>query len=122
MRRFHLTKSNKWDAPKDILLVSKRQQVTASQERKHREYNKTNEEYWSNVIHETRSKRRKLLASQNNSNEDKENTPHGSDVERLTVTEIKAKLKELGVSTLVRKLEKLQQILRRAEQSIHDQV
>ena len=29
VRKFHLTKSNKWDAPKDILLASKRQQITS---------------------------------------------------------------------------------------------
>ena len=47
VRIFHLTKSNKWDAPKDILLVSKRLQFTSQHELEPRVYKKRNGEYWS---------------------------------------------------------------------------
>ncbi len=52
VRKFHLTKSNKWDAPKDILLVSKRLQFTSQLEREPRAYTKRNGEYWSTEIKE----------------------------------------------------------------------
>jgi hypothetical protein len=42
VRTYHLTKSNKWDAPRDILLASKRLQVTGEQARKRRGYQKAN--------------------------------------------------------------------------------
>jgi hypothetical protein len=42
VRKFHLTKSNKWDAPK---LVPKRPQITGQHERVRRGYNKSNTEY-----------------------------------------------------------------------------
>ena len=63
VRKFHLTKSNKWDAPKDILLASKRQQITSEHARVHRHYTKSNTEYWSTEIRESRNKRRKLSAA-----------------------------------------------------------
>ena len=109
VRKFHLTKSNKWDAPKDILLASKRQQITSEHERVHRHYTKSNTEYWSTEIRESREKRRKLSAAH-----DDEVTKDSSDVDiqSLSANEIKEKLKELGVPTRVRKLEKLRDILK----------
>jgi hypothetical protein len=62
VRKFHLTKSNKWHTPKDILLVTKRLQITGQNERVRRGYKKSNTEYWSTDIKETRGKRRKLSA------------------------------------------------------------
>ena len=101
--KFHLTKSNKWDALKHILLVTKRLQVTSQHEREHRTYRKRNTEYWSTEITEKRTKRRKLLGAPN------VQTPDSNlDIENLSIIEIKEKLKELGVQTL----EKLQDILR----------
>ena len=109
VRKFHLTKSNKWDTPKDILLVTKQLQITGQHERVRRGYNKSNTEYWSNEIKEARSKRRKLSAASavelTESNSDSVLT-----IENLSAFEIKEKLKELGVQTRVRKLEKLQDI------------
>jgi hypothetical protein len=107
-----LTKSNKWDAPKDVLLVGKRLQVTSEQEREPTTtYHKRNVDYWSHEIKEARSKRcRKLLdspcpASQESNSEDT------LDVESLSIAEVKERLKELGVQTRFRKLEKLKHIL-----------
>ncbi len=118
IRKFHLTKSNKWDAPKDILLVTKRLQITGQHERVRRGYNKSNTEYWSTEIKEARSKRRKLSAASAvelpESNSDSVLT-----IENLSAFEIKEKLKELGVQTQVRKLEKLQDILKEALQRLN---
>ena len=103
----------KWDAPKDILLVSKRLQVNSEQERKHRIYRKANNEYWSSDIKETRGNRRTLLLSPNS--ECQENNARSTpDIQSLTIGEIKEKLKQLGVKTRARKLEKLQDILQKA--------
>ena len=118
IRKFHLTKSNKWDAPKDILLVTKRLQITGQHERVRRGYNKSNTEYWSTEIKEARSKRRKLSAASAvelpESNSDSVLT-----IENLSAFEIKEKLKELGVQTQVGKLEKLQDILKEALQRLN---
>ena len=113
VRKFHLTKSNKWDAPKDILLVTKRLQVTGQHERIRRAYNKSNAEYWSTEIRESRSKRRKLSAA--SPVEIPDSIPENVlDVHDVSALEIKEKLKELGVQTRVRKLEKLQEMLKQA--------
>jgi hypothetical protein len=113
-----LTKSNKWDAPKDVLLVGKRLQVTSEQERTTRTYHKRNVDYWSHEIKEARSKRRRKLldspcpASQESNSEDTLEL----DVESLSIAEVKERLKELGMQTRFRKLEKLKHILRKALQ------
>ena len=115
VRKFHLTKSNKWDAPRDILLVTKRLQITGQHERVRREYNKSNTEYWSTEIRESRSKRRKLsdvlpaeIPLPDSISQDVAN------IQNLSALEIKEKLKELGLQTRVQKLEKLQEILKQA--------
>ena len=91
VRTFHLTKSNKWDAPKDILLVSKRLQVNSEQERKHRIYRKANNEYWSSDIKETRGNRRTLLLSPNS--ECQENNARSTpDIPSLTLVKSKKNL------------------------------
>ena len=88
--------------------ASKRQQITSEHARVHRHYTKSNTEYWSTEIRESRNKRRKLSAAH-----DDEVTEGGSDldIQSLSANEIKEKLKELGVPTRVRKLEKLRDIL-----------
>lgn len=111
VRKFHLTKSNKWDAPKDVLLASKRLQITGQQEREKRRYNKSNADYWSTEILETRRKRRRLPAAPSEKIPES-NPDYVLDIQNLSAFEIKQKLKELGVQTKVRKLEKLQDILR----------
>ncbi|XP_028410462.1 uncharacterized protein LOC114533075 [Dendronephthya gigantea] len=118
VRKFHLTKSNKWDAPKNVLLVGKRLQVTSEQERTTRSYYKRNIDYWSHEIKEARSKRRrKLLYSPSSCPASQESNAEDTlDVESLSIAEIKEKLKELGVQTRVRKLEKLKYILQKALQ------
>ena len=88
IRKFHLTKSNKWDALKDILLVNKRLQVTSKQERVRRSYNKTNSEYWSTEIKETRSKQRKLFNAPDPELQET-NSESVLAIESLTVSEIK---------------------------------
>lgn len=44
-RRVHLQRSNKRDAPKDVLVVGKRVEHLATSERAHRKYKKRNTSY-----------------------------------------------------------------------------
>ena len=95
------------------LLVTKRLQVTGQHERIRRAYNKSNAEYWSTGIRKSRSKRRKLSSA--SPVEIPDSIPENVlDVHDLSASEIKEKLKELGVQTRVRKLGKLQEILKQA--------
>jgi hypothetical protein len=94
-----LTKSNKWDAPKDVLLVGKRLQVTSEQERTTRTYHKRNVDYWSRDIKEARSKRRQKLLDSPCPTSQESNSDDTLDVESLSIAEVKERLKELGVQT-----------------------
>lgn len=88
VKKFHLTKSNKWDAPKDILLVTKRLQVTGQHERGHRGYKKLNTEYCSTEIKESRRKRRKLSDAPN-VQAPESNLENVLNIENLSAIEIK---------------------------------
>lgn len=103
-RRVHLRRSNKWDAPTDVLLVGKRVEHLSNCERITRPYFKRNKNYWEHAIKESCSKRLRVSAQ---INEEKE-----VDVNSLTANEIKLKLKELGILTKLRSLEKLKKLLR----------
>ena len=90
------------------------QKITSEHARVHRHYTKSNTEYWdkyrqSNTeIRESRNKRRKLSAAHDDVTEGSSDL----DIQSLSPNEIKEKLKELGVPARVRKLEKLQAILK----------
>ncbi|CAB4036720.1 Hypothetical predicted protein [Paramuricea clavata] len=111
VRKFHLTKSNKWDAPKDVLLVGKRLQVTSEQKRRTTTYHKRNVDYWSHEIREARSKRHRTLLDSPCPALQESNSEDTLDVESLSIADVKERLKELGVQTRIRKLEKLKHIL-----------
>ena len=114
-RRIHLQRSNKWDAPKDILLVGKRMEHLSEYERASREYKKQDAEYWNTKIHESRAKRPKICTEK----------PDGDAIlmtDDMTAEEIKSKLKERGITTRLRSLKKLQELFLntlREEQNIN---
>ena len=85
-------------------------QLTGEQARTTRTYRKRNDDYWSSEIIEARSKRRQVLLSSCT----EYNSSNILDVQSLLILEIKEKLKELGVQTRVRKLDKLRDILQKA--------
>ena len=60
LRRVHLHRSNKWDAPKDILLVGKMLEHLADCERATRKYIKQDVNYWKEGIKESRAKRHRV--------------------------------------------------------------
>jgi hypothetical protein len=59
-RRIHLQRSNKWDAPKDVLLVEKRIENLSDYERAPRKYRKQDANYWEMDIKESRAKRTRV--------------------------------------------------------------
>ncbi|KAK2550530.1 hypothetical protein P5673_028729 [Acropora cervicornis] len=106
-RRIHLQRSNKWDAPKDILLVGKRMEHLSEYERASRKYRKQEPEYWNMKIHESRAKRPKICTE-----------PPDDDVisgdlviDEMTAEDVKARLKNKGITTRLRSLKKLKELL-----------
>ena len=93
-RRIHLYKLNKWDAAKDVLLVSKRLENLQDFERKPREYTKKNAEYWETTIKEKRSILRKNLQTPADNTQEQDEAPN--DVVGMSPPEIRAKLKRMG--------------------------
>ena len=96
--------------------MGKQLQVTSKQERTTRTYHKRNVYYWSHEIKEARSKRRRKLLDSPCPASQESNSEDTLDVESLSIAEVKERLKELGVQTRFRKLEKLKHILRKALQ------
>jgi hypothetical protein len=60
-RIIHLAKSNKWDAVKDVLLVSKRVETLSSIHCTPRMYQKLNAQYWDNDLKEKRAKLKRKM-------------------------------------------------------------
>ncbi|XP_028394537.1 uncharacterized protein LOC114518738 [Dendronephthya gigantea] len=110
-RRIHLFKSNKWDAAKDVLLVSKRLENLQDYERKPREYIKKNAEYWDTTIKEKRSLLRKSIQTPDEHNQEQDA------VAEMSPPEIRAKLKKMGYPTKVRNAKRLQELYQIAIQS-----
>jgi hypothetical protein len=75
---------------------------------------KSNIEYWSTEIRESRRRKIKLSAAPDVEIPAEINSESVLDIENLSAVEIKEKLKELGVQTCVQKLEKVQDILKHA--------
>ena len=109
-RRIHLQKSNKWDAAKDVLLVSKRLELLSECERTPRNYKKRNAEYWETTIKEKRACRRAAMKD-SSSPADPNST---DDVANMTPENIKAKLAEMGIKTRLRNVKRLQELLENA--------
>lgn len=102
-RRVHLQRSNKWDAPTEVLRVGKRVEHLSQCERVRRTYQKQNRDYWGNTIKESRAKRHRISTEIIESNE--------VDIETLTADEIRKKLKDLGINTRYRCIKKLKEVL-----------
>lgn len=116
-RNIHLKRSNKWDAPKDVLLVEKRLENLAELERTPRRYNKRNEAYWNENITSSRAKRVRICTEC-----PEEILQLGEiTVENMTAEEIKVLLKEKGISTRLRSLKKLQELLYKTLQDVQFQ-
>ena len=106
-----MQRSNKWDAPKDVLIVGKRIEHLTECERTPRQYTKLNDSYWMEDIKTSRAKRQRICCEQS-VDTDENQQPLGIDIESLSADEIKLKLHELGIQTRLRSLKKLKELLR----------
>ena len=105
-RRVHLHRSNKWDAPKDILLVGKRLEHLADCERATRKYIKQDVNYWKEGIKESRAKRHRVCME-----EPKVGHLDFDMINNLTAEETKQRLKDMGIKTRYRCKQKLKELL-----------
>ena len=106
----HLQHSNKIDACASILKASLRQLHLQDQRRESREYTKRKHDYWQEDIF---TKRQRVPISNLVSGSERDND---SNVNQLTVVEVKAKLKYLGVSTRLRNEQKLRALLKQTQE------
>ena len=100
VRRIHLQKSNKWDAAQDVVLAEERLRVLSELKRTPRSYKKRANDYWSNGIKESRRRRLRLCDGE-------EVSDCSEDISTLTPEILRSRLKDLGVTTRVRKLDRL---------------
>lgn len=120
IKLIHQKRSNKQDQTYDDLITRKRMEflMDSGYEREKHKYTKTNESYWEEEIYTKNvSKKRKIEyeiaeAQIKYKKQQKENEPP---LEKMTLNELKSKLKVLGVSTKARKKEKLIMLIRDAE-------
>jgi hypothetical protein len=111
-RRIHVEKSNKWDAAKDVLMAEERLGVLSDSERTPRSYKKKADEYWSNEIREIKSRSKRLRLCR------EEEVADGLEhISTLTPEILKERLKNLGITTRVRKQRRLLDMYKVALQS-----
>ena len=113
-RRIYLQKSNKWDAPKDVLLVLKRQEHFSNFERTPRQYKKRKAAYWENDIKEKRAKQLSNIQAEKTTNLHELWESNQVDIQNMTPTDIRDGLKKMGLTTRARNLKKLQQMFKDA--------
>lgn len=114
-RRIHLNKSNKWDAPADVLLVSKRIERLNRHQRTPRSYNKRNSEYWDCELNQRRTKKKCIQTIENH--EDTGTSSEQVNVETYSPAELREELRKLGIKTKVRNLTLLQDVYKNALKS-----
>ena len=111
-----MQRSNKWDAPKDVLLLGKRLEHLADYKREPRSYNKRGTDYWNVSIHESRAKRAKFCIEV----PDYDSVSGDIRISDVTAEEIKVHLKDRGITIRLRSLKKLKELLLNTLR--HDQI
>ena len=95
-----ISKSNKWDSAKDVLLAEERLRVLSELGRTPRSHKKRASGYWSNGNKESQRKQLCLCDGEEVSDD-------SEDISTLTPEILRSQLKDLGVTTRVRKLDRL---------------
>ena len=117
VRSIYHNKSNKHDPCKEAILALKRIDHLQEFEREPNKYSKTNREYWSATIFEQRRKRPRLCVDPR---EDDDMEVISTDIDNMSVHDMKEKLREMKISTKVRRADKLREILRKALCDLND--
>jgi hypothetical protein len=107
----HHSKTNKWDTTVDALQVRKRIEHLISEncERDKRNYTKSTNEYWSDIIFKQRAAKKAKIYEEMSLVADKysENYPVPCSIDDLSVTEIRDELEKIRVKTRLKNREKL---------------
>jgi hypothetical protein len=111
-RRIHLAKSNKWDAAKDVLLVSKRVETLSSLHRTPRMYQKLNAQYWDNDLKEKRAKLKRKMEDEKKQMDENIHSNDEQNVESMSPAELRAGLAQYGIKTRVKNVKRLQEMFR----------
>ncbi|CAC5386757.1 unnamed protein product [Mytilus coruscus] len=117
IKTIHHSKTNKWDATLDVLQVRKRIKYLTSEncEREKRNYNKTSDSYWDDDIFQQRSAKKKKIVEEMAIVAKKYveyNNVSVSDMDNLSLDEIREELKKLGSRTRLRNRDKLLALLK----------
>lgn len=114
-RRVHLSKSNKWDAAGDVLLVSKRVESLAHLHRTPRTYEKRSDPYWKCDLKEKRAKLKHKIDDEKQAQVNENNNSNDEpDYMNMSPTELRDGLKTFGIKTRVRNAKRLQEMFRAA--------
>lgn len=107
-----MTKSNKWDATGDVLLVIKRVEATSEHQRITRSYIKKKAQYWDHEILEKKAKHKETRMGNSPQRETSIDEIHTDQIntEQMSPAELREELKSLGIVTRVRKLSRLQEM------------
>ena len=110
VRAIYHSKSNRHDACKEAVQALKRIDNLQNFERVPHKYTKNNTEYWTKEIYEQRRKRPRLCVDPRE--DDGIPTLTQDDIDKMSLCEIKEKLRELNVKTKLRSLVKLKELLK----------
>lgn len=111
VRSIYHNKSNKHDACSEALLALKRIDRLQHHEREPQKYAKRARDYWDNEIYLQRKQRKRFGVDPREITPDSE---IASNIDDLSIAEIKEKLKSLGIKTRLRSLAKLRELLTNA--------
>ena len=117
IKQIYHGKTNKTDPTSEALIVRKRMELGFQNElsRVKRKYDKVDDNYWgSRIVENRRSKAQRILEEQNIANEAYNKLDASENFDELSVCEIKKKLSNIGITTKLRKKEKLIDLLRNA--------
>ncbi|CAB4023603.1 Hypothetical predicted protein [Paramuricea clavata] len=92
-RSINLTKSNKWDAAKDVLLVSNRVEILSSFRRTPSMYPKRNAQYWDNDLKEKQAKIKHKMKDENKQIDANIQSNDEPSVESMSPAELRAGFK-----------------------------
>ena len=93
--------------PNDVLLLGKRPEHLADYKREPRSYNKRGTDYWNAYMHRSRAKQAKVCIEV----PDDDSVSGDIRISDMTADEIKVHLKDTGVTTRLRSLKKLKELL-----------
>ena len=107
----HLQKSNKWDAARDVLLVSKRVEALSQLERTPRTYKKRKVQYWECELKEKRAKlKHKMRNDTTTQIGENRDANRVLNINNMSPNDLREALRKHGIKTRVRNVKRLQEM------------